>query len=142
MAQTSGFNLPPPQEPFVDPGTGILSNSGYQYLLSLLNAAATDQATSTVDTGLKSTGASQATALQLSAQWNEVDSVPNGTGVLLSSYQPGQAQTVFNGDAANALLVYPPPGSEIDALGLNAPFSLAHGTRLSFETWSENQIRS
>ena len=59
----------------------------------------------------------------------------------LSVYDPGQSQTVFNG-GANNLNVYPPPGVQIDALGENEPYVLAPGTRLSFETWSDGQIRS
>lgn len=141
MAQTTGFNLPPPQEPFVDPKTGILSYSGYQYLLSLLSAAASSLATATTALGLTATGTNQATALQLGAQWNEVDTVAMGTGVLLSPYQVGQSQTVFNG-GAHALQVYPPPGLQIDALGDNEPYSLAAGSRIAFETWSDSQIRS
>lgn len=141
MAQTTGFNLPPPQEPFVDPKSGILSYTGYQYLLSLLNAAASSQSTSTVDTGLVATGTNQATALQLVKQWNEVDTVAPGTGVLLSAYQKGQAQTVFN-QGANALLIYPPPGSQIDALGVNVAYSLASGARVTFDFTSATQIRS
>lgn len=142
MAQTTGFNLPPPQTPFVDPKTGILDWTGYQYLLSILAAAANSQTTASVAEGLEATGNNQATALQITSEWNEVDSVPNGTGVLLSVMPPGQSQTVFNGDPAQALLVYPPPGVQIDALGENEPYSLAHGTRLAFETWSATQIRS
>jgi hypothetical protein len=141
MAQTTGFNLPPPQEPFVDPKTGILSFTGYQYLLSLLNAAATAQATSTVATGLQSTGVNQATALQLGAQWNEVEVVPAGPGVLLSAYDPGQSQTIFN-EGVHALLIYPAPGSQIDALGQNEPFSLAAGVRVTFDFTTATQIRS
>ena len=141
MAQTTGFNLPPPQEPFVDPKTGVLSNSGYQYLLSLLNAASSSQATATVAKGLEATGLNQATALQLTDQWNEVDTVPANSGVLLEVLNPGQSQTVFNG-GVNNLNVYPPPGVQIDALGENEPYVLAPATRLSFETWSDGQIRS
>lgn len=141
MAQTSGFNLPPPQEPFVVSGTLNLSYTGYQYLLSVLNAASSAQATASVATGLGAGGTNQATALQLSAQWNEVDTVPNGSGVLLSAYQPGQSQTVFN-QGLNPLDIYPPPGSQIDALGENEPYSLAAGSRITFDFTSATQIRS
>lgn len=141
MAQTTGRNLPPPQSPFVDPTTGVLSYDGYQYLLSLLNQASSQVPTSTVDNGLTATGKNQATALQLSSQWNEVDTVAAGTGVLLASYVPGQAQTVFNA-SANPLNVYPPPGSQINALGANAPFVLAAGTRATFDFTSGTQIRT
>lgn len=141
MAQTTGQNLPPPQSPFVDPVTGFLADDGYQYLLSLLASAASTQATATTATGLKATGTNQATALQLSSQWNEVDTVAAGTGVLLSALQVGQSQTAFNG-SANALLVYPPPGSQINALGANVAFSLAAGSRATFDFTSATQIRT
>lgn len=137
----SGRNLPPPQSPFVDQKTGILSYDGYQFLLDLLNNSTAALTQKTVDTGLVATGTNQATALQLSAQWNEVDTVPAGTGVLLSAYQSGQSQSVFNG-GANALNVYPPPGTQINALGVNAAYVLAPGARVSFDFFSANQIRT
>ena len=141
MAQTNGFNLPPPQEPFVDPQTGILNYSGYQYLLSLLNSASENQPSATVATGLTATGANQATALQLGSQWNEVDVVAPGTGVLLSAYSEGQSQTVFN-QGANTLQIYPSPQSQIDSLGQNEPYMLAAGARITFDFVSAMQIRS
>lgn len=137
MAQ--GSNLPLPQSPFVDPKTGALSYDGYQYLLSLLNATASQ--TSTITNSLTSAGTNQATALPLSSQWNEVDNVPAGTGVLLSSYQPGQSQVVFNQGLLN-LLIYPPPGFSIDSLGTNNPYTLASLARITFDFVSFNQIRS
>lgn len=139
MAQSTGRNLPPPQSAFVKPDF-TLSNDGYQYLLSLLNAASSSQATASVDSALTATGANQATALQLSSQWNEVDTVPAGTGVLLQLLQPGQSQIVFN-QGANALNVYPPPGLKIDAMAVNIPFSLVAGARRTFDFLSGAQIR-
>lgn len=141
MAQTTGRNLPPPQSPFVDPKTGSLSDTGYQYLLSLLNFESSQIPSATVDNGLVATGTNQATALQLSSQWNEFVTVASGTGALLSAYQPGQSQTVFNG-GTNPLLVYPPPGSRINALAVNVAFSIAAGTRSTFDFTSDTQIRT
>ena len=141
MAQTTGNNLPPPQEPFVDPATGNLSSSGYQYLLSVINQANTNQATATVGDGLVATGTNQATALQLSDQWNEVDTVAAGTGVILSAFGMGQSQLVSN-QGANALLVYPPPGLQINALAVNQAFSLGAGSTITFGFFSATQIRS
>lgn len=140
MAQTTGRNLPPPQAPFVKPER-TLSDEGYQYLLSLLATASSAIATSTVDTGLVATGSNQATALQLSAQWNEVSTVPLASGVLLQALQPGQSQTVFN-HGANALNIYPPPGMQIDALDVNLAYALAAGSRHTFDFLSAVQIRS
>lgn len=142
MAQMTGRNLPPPQSPFVDAGTFNLSYDGYQYLLSLLAAAANTQATATVATALKSTGTNQATALLLTSQWNEVDTVAAGTGVLLPAYQPGQSVTVFNADPSNSLNVYPAPGMEIDALGANQPYTIVAGKMQVFNTVSSAQIFS
>ena len=141
MAQTTGQNLPLPQAPFVN-SDGALSYDGYQYLLSLLNSSSSQIPTATTANGLTATGTNQATALQLSSQWNEVDTVPAGSGVLLSAYQPGQSQTVFNGAPVNALAIFPPPGMEIDALGVNAAYSLAAGSRVTFDFTSDTQIRS
>jgi hypothetical protein len=81
---------------------------------------------------LVATGVNQATSLQLNDQWNELDSVPAGSGVVLSTYQPGQEQLIFNDDPANALLVYPPPGGKINQLAVNAAFSVAANTHTTF----------
>lgn len=137
----AGRNLPPPQSPFVDKETLNLSYDGYQFLLDLLTSFTSALTQQTVSTGLTSTGINQATALQLSSQWNEVDTVASGTGVLLSAYQVGQSQVVFN-QGVNALLVYPPPGSQINSLGNNAAFSMAAGTRATFDFLSAAQIRT
>lgn len=139
MAQTTGRNLPPPQSAFVDKQLN-LSNDGYQYLLSLLAQAATLTPTSTISSALEASGANQATALQLTSQWNEVDVVAAGTGVLLSSMQPGQSQTVFN-QGANPLNVYPPPDFQIDGGVVNAPIALGAGQRRTFDFLSASQIR-
>lgn len=142
MASTvsaAGRNLPPPQSPFVDKGTLNLSYDGYQFLLKLLTQFLTSASQSTVSQGLTATGTNQATALALTSQWNEVDTTPSGSGVLLSSYQQGQSQSVLN-NGANPLNVYPPPGAQINALGVNAPFVLSAGTRRSFDFFSATMI--
>jgi hypothetical protein len=139
MAQTTGFNLPVPQSPFVDAKSGVLSYDGYQYLLSLLTTAANAKATSAVATGLVAQGTNQATALQLTSDWNVVQTVPSGTGVVLAALQAGQTQVVFN-QGANPMLVYPSPGSQINSLGTNLPFTLAAGSRATFEFVTSVQI--
>jgi hypothetical protein len=95
-----------------------------------------------VANGLAARGTTQATALALTLDINEVLTVPALSGVVLIALQPGQAQEVYNGDAANALLVYPALGSKIDALGLNAAYSLAHGKTQIFTAYSTTQLRS
>jgi hypothetical protein len=135
MASTVNFagrNLPPPQSPFVDKANLNLSFDGYQFLLNLLNLSTSALSQKTVATSLVAAGVNQATALQLNSQWNEFDSVPAGSGVVLSTYQPGQEQLVFNDDPANALLVYPPPGGKINQLAVNAAFSVAANSKNTF----------
>lgn len=140
MAQAIGQNLPPPQTPFVNQGSLTISNDGYQFLLSLLLAAA--NAANSVAPGLTATGTTQANALQLSADWNEVTAVPFGAGVLLEALGIGEKQKVFNADPNNALAVYPPPGMLINALGVDLAFSLAPKTSAEFDFLSSEQIRT
>lgn len=95
-----------------------------------------------VANGLTAAGAGQADALGLNLDWNEVLTVPSGTGVRLLALQPGQEQVVYNGDAANSLKVYPPAGWSIDALGANVAYPLAHGKTQIFGCWENQQFRS
>ena len=137
----TGQNLPPPQSPFVDPKTGVLSNDGYQFLLDIISNALQMQVTASVASGLAATGTNQATALLLSSDWNEIDDSTTGTGVLLASLQPGQQQLVFN-NSAGPIDVFPPPGMQIDTMSLNSPYVLSPGIRVSFDFFSDTQIRS
>lgn len=138
---TEGSNLPPPQSPFVNQATGFLSNDGYQYLLGIINQLQNAVPTSSIANGLEATGTTQATALQLTSQWNEVTSVIGGgeNGVLLDAFQPGQSQTVFN-NAGTAILVYPPPGAQINNLGVNIAYELDSGDRQTFQFLQVTQI--
>jgi hypothetical protein len=95
-----------------------------------------------VDNSLSGAGTTQATAPVLNVDWNEVLTTPVGSCVSLLSLQPGQSQTVYNGDGANSLNVYPPIGWKIDALGANAPYSLASGKTQIFGCYSTFQFRS
>jgi hypothetical protein len=94
-----------------------------------------------VDTGIEADGASQATAQLLMADWNSVDTVAGGSGVVMPPLQQGQAVTVLN-TSATPLAVYPPDGFSIDALGVNADYSLAAGKEQTFKCWTLTEIRS
>lgn len=138
----TGQNLTPPQSQFVDPATGELAQDGYQYFLGLINQLSNAWPIASIATGLKAAGSTQATALALTEQWNEVDVASGGqNSVLLAPLQPGQSQTVFN-NSGMTIDVFPPVGLQIDALGENAEFSLANGSRLTFDFTSTTQIRS
>jgi hypothetical protein len=149
VVNVSGRNLPPPQVPFVNPpdpkNSGVdyaLSDTGYQFLLNLLNHATSSLAAGVVDKSLSATGNNQATALQLNADWNEFDHVPAGSGALLSALQPGQIQLVFNDDPAQALLVYPPPGGTINRLNENDAFSVPFNAKTTFYFTTATEIKT
>lgn len=95
-----------------------------------------------VDANLTSAGTTQGTALQLNLDWNEVLTVAANSGVMLLPLQPGQEQRVYNGDSADSLKVYPPNGWSIDALGANAPYTIAHGKTQIFGCWENLQFRT
>ena len=121
---------------------GSLSNPFRIFLQALWNR--TGQGTGIplqVANALAATGSSQATALQLNVDINEVLTVPPGSGVLLLPLQAGQEQQVFNGDGGN-LLVYPASGYSIDALAVNAAYTLAAGKTQIFTAYSPTQLRS
>lgn len=92
--------------------------------LSAINAQAIQ---GTVANNLTALGASQATALLLPADINKFTTVAASTGAILQASNPGDSGTVFNG-GANALLLYPPVGGKINALGTNAGYSIAAAT--------------
>lgn len=135
-------NFPERQQKFVNE-QGILTGDGFYLLLALFNRTGKGSGIiPVVILPLTATGIDQGSALQLVNDWNDVEAVPVNSGVVLLPLKPGQDQQVFNGDRANALNVYPPPGVQIDALGVNAPFVLAISKLRIFEFWSLTQIRS
>lgn len=75
------------------------------------------------DTAVTGAGAAQGDAAVLDTEWAVVTVTPPGSGVMINSFGPGVASTVFN-RGANALNVYPPVGGSIDALAINAPYPL------------------
>ena len=77
-----------------------------------------------VAVGLTAAGASQATALVLRDEVNIIGTAAASTGVLLPQSGVGDDIAVVNG-GANAVLVYPPVGHQINNLAANAGYSLA-----------------
>jgi len=96
-------------------------------LNTLTVAAMTD-----VATGLTATGSDQSGALKVTSAKNAFSTVSSGTGAVLdSNAAAGDTQMIYNG-GANALKVYPPSGAQINALGTNAPMTLAIRTACEF----------
>lgn len=80
---------------------------------------------------LVATGSTQATALQLNSAINDVITTAASTGVVLPVAEVPATVTVYNA-GANALLVYPQLGSQINALALNAGFSIGANKGATF----------
>ena len=81
--------------------------------------------------GLTATGSTQATALALSANFNQFTVVAASTGAVLPAVAAAPMLGVSNGDSievfnqgANALSVYPPAGSSINGLTVNTAISV------------------
>jgi hypothetical protein len=85
-----------------------------------------------VATTLTATGTTNADALALSATINQVSTTAASTGVRLMSPESGSGVVVIN-SGANALLVYPSTGAQINALtATTGGFSVAAGGRALF----------
>lgn len=85
-----------------------------------------------VATALTATGTTNADALALSATINQVSTTAASTGVRLMSPESGSGVVVIN-SGANALLVYPSTGAQINALtATTGGFSVAAGGRALF----------
>lgn len=90
-----------------------------------------------VATGLVGTGTNQATALLLTAQTNIIASAPVGTGFILPGTVASGTIVAQNQDGSHAATMYPPLGGQINALGVNAAYSIpAGGHRINFSTQS------
>jgi hypothetical protein len=130
-----------PRTPLVD-NSGIPTTSyGRQLLLGLYNRTGAGNGIIPQVSGLlTATGTNQGSAYAVTDDWNWFGSVPSGSGAIILPLKPGNTIQFYNGDPANALLIYPPSGAQINALGVNQPYSLAISTRIAFECWSLSQF--
>lgn len=94
-----------------------------------------------VSTALTAEGTMQSDALPLQSEWNEITSTPANSGVALPNFGTGLNSLVMNFGGA-ALKVYPPVGAQIDALGINNPYSLANTLSRTFYQITATQFRS
>lgn len=85
-----------------------------------------------VANGLTASGTTNADALPLGAAINRVTTTALNTGARLNPPQPGESVVVVN-SGANALLVYPGTGAQINALTVTTGgFSVPAGGRALF----------
>lgn len=132
--------MPTMAMPIDQEGNAIISQPWWRFLYGLYTRSAASIAYLT-STGLTATGATQATALALTAEWNEITSTPVNTGARITAFGIGLNSLVFNFGGLN-LNIYPPVGSQIDALGVNAPYVLSNGVQRNFYQLTATQFRS
>jgi hypothetical protein len=96
-------------------------------LVSGLSAVQCAAIQGTVANNLTATGSTQGNALLLPADLCKFTTVAASTGAIIPAANPGDSGSVFNG-GASALLLYPPVGGKINALGTNAGYSVATTT--------------
>jgi hypothetical protein len=131
-----------PTGSFLDSKTGRPTQDWWRFLLSLFNrSGAGDGIVPQVSGALTAQGSNQTSALTLGNDWNNVQNVPSGSGVVMPSMSPGNDIWVFN-SAAASVNVYPFSGATIDQLGPNAPFVLAQNKLRCFQCWTTTQLHS
>jgi len=100
---------------------------------------------STGSAGLVATGTTQGTAQPVTREINVFQNVPVGSGCILpSSYSPGATVHVLN-RGANALLIYPAQGDQIENYGINTGISIGPGATfvvVSFDSPVAHQPRT
>lgn len=144
MIQLFPTNFPPSNTPIIDE-KGAMSNPGMSFFRALFNRTGQDSGSAyTSANTLSSAGTTQATALVLTADWNNITTVASGTGVILPALTAGQMVWVFNNDPANNLNVYPPSGASITYqsvnAGVNSPISLAFASLVAAFYFSNTSI--
>ena len=145
-AQAFATNFPAPKTPLVDKG-GLATQDGRFLWLAFFNRTGGADGIIPIVSGTPLSPNKQllvaagANALPLTDDWNYFGTVGAGLACLLQIKSPGQDVKVFNG-GANPLAIFPPPGFQIDALAVNAAFSLAAGKMRTFECWSVTQLVS
>ena len=121
-----------------------MSNPGMAFFRALWNRTGQLNGTYTTSDTLTATGTTQADALVLVSDWNNVTSVPAGSGVILPALTAGQQLWVFNNDPAQNLNVYPPIGSSITYQSVtgavNAPISVAFASLVAIFYLSNTSI--
>jgi hypothetical protein len=92
------------------------------------NIVATSYHIRSVGTGISAAGSSQGTGTALAKEINIISTVSSGAnGVVLPSAVEGMVINITN-TTANAMIVYPVSGGQINSLGTNAGFSMGTTT--------------
>lgn len=132
--------IPPPRTAFVALDNTLTKDARY-LLIALFNRTGQGTGLPSVSIGLSAKGTTQADAMILASDWNSIDTVPANSGVIIPVLAVGADCIVWNA-GANALKVYPPVGSQIDALAVNAAYSLSTGKMQWLRCLSSTAMRS
>lgn len=145
MIPAQAQQMPRQTDLAIDKATGQLEINFWNFLKALFYRTGNESGIpNLVASDLIAAGTTQATALQLDRDWNEIATTAANSGVQLSDLSPGEQQTVVNA-GANTLKVYPfvrTPAVHIDALADNAAYSLASGKEQTFKCWTDTHVRS
>lgn len=136
MASNIQQGFPKVSAPFVDENK-VITSPWYQLLITLWNRTFL----SAVNVGIVAAGTRIDTATPLMGDWNEIGTVPVGSGVVCPTLNIGQEIVVINA-GANALNVYPDPSYSIDSLSQATPYVLAAGKMQELRCMARARLRS
>ena len=139
VATQSPLALPTPSMAIADQ-QGIVTQIWWRFFQGLYNRNASS-IPYLVSTALTATGTTQGDALALQSEWNEITTTPANSGVVIKNFGTGFNSIVMNFGGAT-LKIYPPIGTQIDALGANNPYYLANNGTRDFYQISDTQFRS
>jgi hypothetical protein len=92
-----------------------------------MSAVAAAASVGAVANNMTAVAGGQGSATPLPADNNRFTTVPASGGAIVPALNPGDNLVIINA-GANALLVFPPVGGQINALGTNASYSVATAT--------------
>ncbi len=134
--------FPPPNTPIIDP-MGLVTTPWMAFLRAMFGR--TGQGTGTpfsAGDNLVAAGTTQATALALTNDWNNITSGAT-FGIILPALTMGQSVVVFNNAGGN-IKMYPPVGGALTVLGvatgINLPYVSAAPDSLIFYYFSNTNI--
>jgi hypothetical protein len=135
-------NFPTQTQRITEHISGNLHRFGRDFLKTLYDRTGGARGVPSVQKKLTATGSTQVTALLLTGDWNDFGTVAPGAGCQIpKQFIQGSDVTIHNG-GTNTLSIYPPPGWQIDALGVNAPYLLPAGKTQVLRGWDNLLIRS
>lgn len=136
----SPINMPTADMPLTMGNDGKPTQIWWRFWFALLRRTL-QTVPNTTNNSVTAAGTTQTDAVVLDSEWNVIVSTPANSGGILTAFGIGVSSTVMNVGGAT-VKVYPPIGMEIDALGMNNPYSLANNKTQIFNQVSTTQFLS